>query len=199
MYERKSGRLLAGPNAPTAGELKSWLQKNPTFEVVRPGALSSTRPGLKKKLEPKKIQTTLNFERLPKNTPEQSSTPVRIPQSDIRDRRLLLSRRENSTPSPKPAAPRTTQIQLIDTPKPSTSTAKPVSEPRKLARSTLNRSLPNEKVSKHPYRSMTVFRNKLCIVFVLFYTTDEGSRGRVSYHNSLSKTSLDYVCVIFPP
>lgn len=152
MYERKSGRLLAGPNAPTAGDLKSWLQRNPTFEVVRPGALSSIRPGMKKKImnEPKKVQTTLNFDRVPKNTPEPSSSPVRVPQSDLRDRRLLLSKRENTTPSPRPATPKSNPIQLVDTPKPSTSTAKPMIEPRKLVRSSLNRSLPNEKVSACP-------------------------------------------------
>ncbi|GLH06868.1 CXXC-type zinc finger protein 1 [Gryllus bimaculatus] len=37
VFERKSGILLAGPNAPTAGNLKTWLKDNPTFEVVRPG------------------------------------------------------------------------------------------------------------------------------------------------------------------
>ncbi|XP_041974930.1 death-inducer obliterator 1 isoform X2 [Aricia agestis] len=68
VYERKSGRLLAGPNAPTAENLKAWLQKNPTFEVVRPGTLSTIKPNLarKKSSEPNKIQTTLNFARIPK-------------------------------------------------------------------------------------------------------------------------------------
>lgn len=157
MYERKSGRLLAGPNAPIAGELKTWLQKNPTFEVVRPGALSSIRPGLKK-TEKKRIQTTLNFEKVPKNSPEQSSSPVRVPQSDIRDRRLLLSRRENTTPSPKPATPKSHHIQLIDSPKASTSAAKPAPEPRKLVRTSLNRSQANnEKVSAHTHHNSIHF------------------------------------------
>ncbi|PSN57524.1 hypothetical protein C0J52_01640 [Blattella germanica] len=43
VFERKTGRLLAGPNAPTAGNLKTWLKDNPTFEVVRPGVMPTTK------------------------------------------------------------------------------------------------------------------------------------------------------------
>ncbi|XP_069678239.1 death-inducer obliterator 1 isoform X2 [Periplaneta americana] len=43
VFERKSGRLLAGANAPTAGNLKTWLKDNPTFEVVRPGVMPTTK------------------------------------------------------------------------------------------------------------------------------------------------------------
>lgn len=32
-----------GPNAPTAGNLKTWLKDNPTFEVVRPGVMPTTK------------------------------------------------------------------------------------------------------------------------------------------------------------
>ncbi|CAH0766459.1 unnamed protein product [Diatraea saccharalis] len=78
VYERKSGRLLAGPNAPTAENLKAWLQKNPTFEVVRPGTLSTIKPNLptkKKSLnEPNKIQTTLSFEKIPRKSVEQPTS-----------------------------------------------------------------------------------------------------------------------------
>jgi hypothetical protein len=77
VYERKTGRLLAGPNAPTAENLKTWLQKNPTFEVVRPGTLSTIKPNISKKRsfnESNKIQTTLNFERLPRKSLDQPST-----------------------------------------------------------------------------------------------------------------------------
>lgn len=35
VYERKSGKFLVGNNAPTAANLKSFLQEHPTFEVVR--------------------------------------------------------------------------------------------------------------------------------------------------------------------
>ncbi|KAG8229961.1 hypothetical protein J437_LFUL008534, partial [Ladona fulva] len=39
VYERKTGRLITGTNAPTVSNLKSWLKDHPTFEVVRPGVL----------------------------------------------------------------------------------------------------------------------------------------------------------------
>ena len=38
VYERKSGRILTGNNAPTTTNLKKWLQDNPTFEVIQPGS-----------------------------------------------------------------------------------------------------------------------------------------------------------------
>jgi len=34
---------FSGPNAPTAGNLKTWLKDNPTFEVVRPGVMPTTK------------------------------------------------------------------------------------------------------------------------------------------------------------
>ncbi|XP_046384500.1 death-inducer obliterator 1 [Ischnura elegans] len=39
VYERKTGRLMTGANAPTVSNLRSWLKDHPTFEVVRPGVL----------------------------------------------------------------------------------------------------------------------------------------------------------------
>ncbi|XP_053619005.1 death-inducer obliterator 1 [Plodia interpunctella] len=162
VYERKSGRLLAGPNAPTAENLKAWLQKNPTFEVVRPGTLSTIKPNVNKRkslTESHKIQTTLNFERIPKKSDQQ--TPAKIHQSEVRDKtpKVLQSPKEEKslkiTPSPRedrlskillspkeemkvmaktPVTPKSQPLQLIDTPKASTSFAKTSSEPRKLVR-----------------------------------------------------------------
>ncbi|XP_013197109.2 uncharacterized protein LOC106140123 [Amyelois transitella] len=164
VYERKSGRLLAGPNAPTAENLKAWLQKNPTFEVVRPGTLSTIKPNINKKkslLDTNKIQTTLNFERIPKKTDQQ--TPAKAHQLEIKDKtpKVLPSPKEEKsfkiTPSPReerlskimsspreevkilpktPSTPKSQHSQLIETPKASTSFAKSTSEPRKLARTT---------------------------------------------------------------
>jgi len=34
---------FSGPNAPTASNLKTWLKDNPTFEVVRPGVMPTTK------------------------------------------------------------------------------------------------------------------------------------------------------------
>ena len=36
MFERKSGKLVTGPAAPTGATLLSWLVKHPTFEVLQP-------------------------------------------------------------------------------------------------------------------------------------------------------------------
>ncbi|XP_013399494.1 death-inducer obliterator 1-like, partial [Lingula anatina] len=37
VLERHSGRLVTGPTAPTTENLEKWLQRHPTFEVLRPG------------------------------------------------------------------------------------------------------------------------------------------------------------------
>ncbi|KAL4712637.1 hypothetical protein ACJJTC_007934 [Scirpophaga incertulas] len=90
VYERKTKRLLAGPNAPTAENLKAWLQKNPTFEVIRPGALSAIKPNTtKRKLsnEPNKVQTTLNFERIPRKSNPEQPTIIK-PQSDTKTKNV---------------------------------------------------------------------------------------------------------------
>lgn len=168
---------MAGPNAPTAENLRSWLQKNPTFEVVRPGALSTIKPNTSKKKasnEPNKIQTTLNFERIPRKAAEQNIL-VKSQQPEIKEKinKMLMSPREenkplvtpktptsvkpsilNKSPAPqKNATPKTpvykpNMTQLIDTPRPSTSIAKTVSEPRKPPKhNAATRSLSNDKVS----------------------------------------------------
>ncbi|XP_050342357.1 death-inducer obliterator 1 isoform X3 [Nymphalis io] len=123
VYERKSGRLLAGPNAPTAENLKTWLQKNPTFEVVRPGTLSAIKPNMPRKKsinEPNKIQTTLNFARIPKKI-EQPTQP-KTPQSEPKEKipKVLASPKEEVkvTPQPKtPVTPKSQLQQIFETPK----------------------------------------------------------------------------------
>ncbi|CAH0690632.1 unnamed protein product [Chilo suppressalis] len=194
VYERKSGRLLAGPNAPTAENLKTWLQKNPTFEVVRPGTLSTIKPNLAPKKrpsnEPNKIQTTLSFERIPRKSIEQPTssksivteskpksqpqdvkvikTPpasktkavpemklklVQQPESKVKSKaeniaKVLQSPKEEMKMMPQPRTPvatRSNPIQLIESPKPSTSTPKTGNETRKLVRSTSRTQAAHEK------------------------------------------------------
>lgn len=36
VLERKTGRILTGPTAPTESGLKEWLTEHPTFEVLQP-------------------------------------------------------------------------------------------------------------------------------------------------------------------
>ncbi len=41
VFERKTGKVLTGPMAPTPATLKPWLQRHPTFEVLVSGTKSS--------------------------------------------------------------------------------------------------------------------------------------------------------------
>ncbi|EDV91476.1 uncharacterized protein LOC6568240 [Drosophila grimshawi] len=41
VFERRSGRAITGHLAPSAQQLKKWLQDNPSFEVVQPGSLQA--------------------------------------------------------------------------------------------------------------------------------------------------------------
>lgn len=167
MYERKTGRLLAGPNAPTAENLKAWLQSNPTFEVVRPGTLSTIKPavGKKKSLETNKIQTTLNFERIPRKSAEQ--LPAKSPQTEVKERsiKLIPAQKEQPKVTPQlksPVTPKSQQTILIETPKASTSTARPAPEPRKLIRSNSNRSQSSQdKVRNDCFPASSVISNML--------------------------------------
>ncbi|XP_063375592.1 protein piccolo [Cydia amplana] len=162
VYERKSGRVLAGPNAPTPENLKIWLQKNPTFEVVRPGTLSAIKPNVMKKKaaasatkEPSKIQTTLNFERIPKKPGLQTPKELKVISP-----KLMYARDEPRTlTSPKtPVTPKSQQPQFPDTPRASTSGLRTMAEPRKLVR-TANRSA-SEKPTKAPSVSPAAARKK---------------------------------------
>lgn len=137
VFERRTGKCLAGPNAPTAENLKSWLQKNPTFEVVRPGTLGSTKPNAPtKKPEPQKIQTTLNFEKINKKSTAHSPTT----QTTTELKQIKSPKEPKRSPSirsflvSKPSTP-----TAADTTKPSTLTPKSA-ETKKSTKPTLNRS-----------------------------------------------------------
>ncbi|KAK2583804.1 hypothetical protein KPH14_009703, partial [Odynerus spinipes] len=45
VFERKTGRLLTGTDAPKRSNLKTWLKENPTFEAVRADSLSQVEIG----------------------------------------------------------------------------------------------------------------------------------------------------------
>ncbi|XP_038208455.1 death-inducer obliterator 1 [Zerene cesonia] len=161
VYERKSGRLLAGPNAPTAENLKSWLQKNPTFEVVRPGTLSAIKPNIarKKSNESNKIQTTLNFAKIPRKNTEQSP-PVKPPQPETKEvkGKTLLSPREQtkfSFAQKEPKVPLTPKEEAKPAPPPKTPvTSKPQAQPE-TPKSSLNRSGTETRKSRALNRSQS--------------------------------------------
>lgn len=69
---------FSGPNAPTAGNLKTWLKDNPTFEVVRPGVLPTTKFYNQKVVaQQKQVQNTKSLHMQPKVVTIQSK-PVTI-------------------------------------------------------------------------------------------------------------------------
>lgn len=69
---------VSGPNAPTAGNLKTWLKDNPTFEVVRPGVLPTTKfYNQKVATQQKQVQNTKSLYMQPKVVTIQSK-PVTI-------------------------------------------------------------------------------------------------------------------------
>ncbi|XP_024940120.1 death-inducer obliterator 1 isoform X2 [Cephus cinctus] len=45
VFERRTGKVLTGLDAPTTSNLKTWLKENPTFEVVRPNNLNTLQIG----------------------------------------------------------------------------------------------------------------------------------------------------------
>ncbi|XP_077292288.1 protein partner of snf isoform X2 [Arctopsyche grandis] len=65
VYERKTGKILAGTSAPTTSNLKTWLQEHPTYEVVQPGTSVSKPTMNMSKSKPKqnspKVQSVLTL------------------------------------------------------------------------------------------------------------------------------------------
>lgn len=45
VFERRTGKVLTGTDAPTTSNLKIWLKEHPTFEVVRPNNLNTLQIG----------------------------------------------------------------------------------------------------------------------------------------------------------
>ncbi|GJQ67593.1 hypothetical protein Trydic_g8399 [Trypoxylus dichotomus] len=56
VFERKTGKILSGSNAPSAANLDKWLADHPGFEVVR----STSKPSAVKKMSQSKLQLVKN-------------------------------------------------------------------------------------------------------------------------------------------
>ncbi|KRT83205.1 PHD finger motif containing protein [Oryctes borbonicus] len=56
VFERKTGKILSGSNAPSAANLDKWLVDHPGFEVVR----STSKPSAVKKMSQSKLQLIKN-------------------------------------------------------------------------------------------------------------------------------------------
>ncbi|XP_047109427.1 uncharacterized protein LOC124777919 [Schistocerca piceifrons] len=81
VYERRTGKLLSGKNAPTLGNLKNWLKENPTFEVVKPSEVTSSR-----------VAGKLMFQHT-------RNTTVQTPQANLEETQQKIS---PSQPKPSP-------------------------------------------------------------------------------------------------
>lgn len=69
---------FSGPNAPTAGNLRTWLKENPTFEVLRPGVMPTSKFYNQKVVtQQKQVQNTRSPHMHPKAVTVQSK-PVAI-------------------------------------------------------------------------------------------------------------------------
>uniref|UniRef100_A0A8D8FKD7 Death-inducer obliterator 1 n=1 Tax=Culex pipiens TaxID=7175 RepID=A0A8D8FKD7_CULPI len=71
VMERKTGRCLTGKNAPTAENLKAWLQSHPTFEVVPPGSPQAAII-LAKQAEVRKLQQAKESQKKTTSSPSTS-------------------------------------------------------------------------------------------------------------------------------
>ncbi|XP_008203229.1 uncharacterized protein LOC100679883 isoform X2 [Nasonia vitripennis] len=45
VFDKKTGNVLTGSNAPTASNLKAWLKENPSYEVVKPNNANTIQLG----------------------------------------------------------------------------------------------------------------------------------------------------------
>lgn len=137
VYERETGRCLAGPSAPTAANLKVWLQDNPTFEVVQPGTMN--RPSININKERAKINTQ-SVQSVLKVTQDKQIILMQPPKGNPANRNQAqpIKPLTPKTPTPKvipakPITPKTLTLKITSpkeqiTPKPATpkpSTPKP--------------------------------------------------------------------------
>lgn len=123
VFERKTGRCLAGIGAPTTSNLKQWLHENPTFEVVLPNspqadAIKTKHAQIKqmaKKMAAKKKEEQEAADLLPKKIQTQLKV---CPTKQI----VLVN----------PQKPQQQQIKIIKTSQPTKMTAVSSSTPVKI-------------------------------------------------------------------
>ncbi|EDW15428.1 uncharacterized protein Dmoj_GI24826 [Drosophila mojavensis] len=103
VFERRSGRAITGHLAPSAHQLKKWLQENPTFEVVQPGsqqALEIEKRQNKRLLEPSTPETPA--------AKQSQSLPLQKSSETVNKSIQLLPAMPSSAKKEKPAAKATT-------------------------------------------------------------------------------------------
>uniref|UniRef100_T1JA55 PHD-type domain-containing protein n=1 Tax=Strigamia maritima TaxID=126957 RepID=T1JA55_STRMM len=77
VWERGTGKILNGPNAPTESNLQSWLNDHPTFEVLRPGSAPSNKKVEKEKFLPEKRETPKKQSK-PREPEHSGPEPIRL-------------------------------------------------------------------------------------------------------------------------
>lgn len=138
VFERTTGRFLTGNSAPTADNLKRWLQEHPTFEVVNAGSAQAIAIKAKKQQlqqlsrsmaqeeqkqqlnssqQVKPIQTTLKIGPTKNiqivNPQTQSATPTQshsTKQNPLRIQKMLPS---FLSPTPSPVTNKTSQPVVV--------------------------------------------------------------------------------------
>ncbi|XP_011308200.1 death-inducer obliterator 1 [Fopius arisanus] len=69
VFERKTGKLLTGSDAPTRANLQNWLREHPTFEAVRPNSLNTIQVA-------GKTMSTIQVTAKPKSSPSPQAKMV---------------------------------------------------------------------------------------------------------------------------
>ncbi|XP_030369793.1 uncharacterized protein LOC115620614 isoform X2 [Scaptodrosophila lebanonensis] len=99
VFERKTGRVICGQNAPTVHQLKKWLQENPTFEVVQPGSIEAKK--IEKRQQNRLDQSSNGPSFIQKSNcvvvTAQSHTPTRQSEA-VKSSQTLLTSRTSSSP-----------------------------------------------------------------------------------------------------
>lgn len=131
VIDRASGKYLAGPSAPTAANLKSWLQEHPTYEVVRP--VSKIPPGGNAKSKPKSDSPKVvqSIIKITNDNQLGISQPTKTQQTKPPTKSITSPQQTNSKVlSPKPTQIKPALKSPTSTKPPSTSTIKPAATPK---------------------------------------------------------------------
>ncbi|XP_055387754.1 uncharacterized protein LOC129616242 [Condylostylus longicornis] len=97
VFERKTGKILTGNNAPTTANLKRWLQENPTFEVIQPG--SPQAQAVERNKQKQKSQIVLTSEAQQRSVQSYRQQPTRSLSQQKHVIKIIKS--ISSNPSPK--------------------------------------------------------------------------------------------------
>jgi len=99
VFERKTGKIITGNNAPTTANLKRWLQENPTFEVVQPGSPQAVT--IERNKFKQKVQATNTTPEQQQQRSIQSYRPQSARSQSQQKNVIKIIKSISSNPSPK--------------------------------------------------------------------------------------------------